>query len=87
MEESQKSADLENGINFFGGIFSPHTSFSPISVDLFDSAYYLEKIPIKISIGELFLIAALTIFLSTVAAYFPARTAGKIKPLEILRKH
>ncbi len=56
-------------------------------IQVFNTAYYLEKIPIRISLKELYVVGTLTVFLSTLAAYFPARAAGNTKPLDILRKH
>ena len=58
----------------------------PPEITLFNSAFYLEKIPIRLELGELFGVTALTLLLATLAAYLPARRAGRIRPLEILRR-
>jgi lipoprotein-releasing system permease protein len=49
--------------------------------------FYLEKIPIKISITELLFVAVITISLSVLSAVIPARNAGNIRPIEIIRKY
>ncbi|RKX79985.1 MAG: ABC transporter permease [Spirochaetes bacterium] len=56
-------------------------------IEILNPSFYLQTIPIRIDPWELFGIAALTIALSTFASYFPARRAGRIRPLDILRKH
>ncbi len=55
-------------------------------VMLLDPAFYLEVIPIRIGLTDMFFVSALAVFVATGAAYFPARRAGRIKPLEVLRK-
>jgi lipoprotein-releasing system permease protein len=57
------------------------------AVRIFNTAFYLERIPIRVRLPELLLASALTILLSTLAAWFPARRAGRIRPLEVLRRH
>jgi lipoprotein-releasing system permease protein len=56
------------------------------SVRLFNAEFYLEQIPIRIKIGELFAVSAASLSLSALAAFFPSRAASRIKPLEVLRK-
>ncbi len=57
------------------------------NVSLFDSQFYLEQIPVEINPGKLALFALLTLFFSVAASWLPARRAGKIKPVDIFRKH
>ena len=71
---------IEMFINWLTGPFTN-------SVQLFDRSYYLEKIPIRINLLDVCGTAVGTLILSTAAAYFPARRAGSVKPVEILRKH
>jgi lipoprotein-releasing system permease protein len=59
---------------------------SSAPVRLFNAEFYLEQIPIRIKVGELFSVSAASLLLSALAAFFPARAAGRIKPLEVLRK-
>ena len=59
---------------------------SPGPVRVFNTEFYLEEIPIRIKMGELFAVAAASLLLSALAAFFPARAAARIKPLEVLRK-
>ena len=58
----------------------------PAPVRLFNAEFYLEEIPIRIRVAELFSVAAASLALSSLAAFFPARAAARIKPLEVLRK-
>jgi lipoprotein-releasing system permease protein len=55
-------------------------------VMLLDPDYYLETIPIIIDWKMIFIIGLFTLLCSCLASAFPARRAGKLKPLEILRK-
>lgn len=48
--------------------------------------YYLEKIPIHFKYINLCLISILSTVMSLIAAYFPARRAGRTVPLDILRR-
>ncbi len=56
------------------------------AVRVFNAEFYLEEIPIRIEAVELSVVAALALLLSTLAAFFPARSAARIKPLDVLRK-
>jgi lipoprotein-releasing system permease protein len=70
-----------------GLVAMPFTNTQLPTVELLSGEYYLEVIPITLHFGELFLIALLTVMLATAAAFFPARRAAQIRPLEVLRKH
>ena len=72
---------LETVLSFFSGFF--HAG----PVKILDSGYYLETIPIMVNGKAVFLIVVLTILSSVLASWIPARKAGKIKPVEILRKY
>jgi lipoprotein-releasing system permease protein len=72
---------LERALTFFSGIFHG----GPVLI--LDSGYYLETIPIVVDWKMVFTIALLTIFASVLASWLPARRAGKLKPIEILRKY
>jgi lipoprotein-releasing system permease protein len=71
---------LERVLSFFSGIFSGG------EVKILDPGYYLEVIPIVIDRKAVFLIILFTILCSVIASWFPARRAGKIRPIELLRK-
>jgi lipoprotein-releasing system permease protein len=73
---------LEALIGFFSGLFRPRTEGGAA-----DSGYYLETIPVIIDWTAVFLIGLFTVFCSVLASWFPARRAGKLKPIEILRKY
>jgi len=72
---------LESILSFFTGIF--HAG----PVKILDSGYYLETIPIIVNVKAILLIVILTISCSVLASWLPARRAGKVKPIEILRKY
>jgi len=66
-------------------------SFSPSasalgSFTLFNSAYYLKVIPIRIDVLEVTAAAAGSLLLAAFASYIPASRASRVRPLEILRK-
>lgn len=56
-------------------------------VDFLDPGYYLETIPIIIDWPMVIMIGTGTILCSVLAAWAPARRAGRLAPLEILRKY
>ena len=56
------------------------------SFTLFNSAYYLKSIPIKIQPFEVMTASVAALLLSALASYFPASRAARTRPLEILRK-
>ena len=55
-------------------------------VHLLDPAYYLERIPVHLDFGELFMIAAGTLILSLLVSLVPALRAGSEKPVDAIRK-
>jgi lipoprotein-releasing system permease protein len=75
-------------IRFLERVFS---FFSRLSsggeVKILDPGFYLETIPIIIDWFAVFLIGCFTVFCSVAASWIPARRAGKLKPLELLRKY
>ena len=72
---------LEKCLSFFSKLF--HSG--PVKV--LESSYYLETIPIIVNARAVFLIGLFTILSSVLASWLPARRAGKLKPIEILRKY
>ena len=69
----------------FIGLFLPNY-LPEESFKLLNPSYYLEYIPINIRFSEIFLVSGMVVFLSLIASYFPARKAGKMKPLEVMGK-
>jgi lipoprotein-releasing system permease protein len=57
-----------------------------LPVHLLDPAYYLDKIPVVIPFGSLFLIGVGTLALSVLVSVFPASRAGGERPIHTLRK-
>ncbi len=66
---------------------SPFRELAGPNVQLLSGGFYLEQIPITIRLRDLLLVSFLSLLLSTAAAYFPARRAGRVRPLEVLRRH
>ena len=59
----------------------------PEPFHFFDSAvYYIDKIPIKLELGDLVLVFIASTLLSCLAVIIPASRAGKFRPVEVLRK-
>jgi lipoprotein-releasing system permease protein len=55
-------------------------------VRILDPEYYLQAIPVIIDWKTIFLIGLFTLLCSCLASALPARRAGKLKPLDILRR-
>ena len=71
---------LEKFLSFISGIF--HGG----EVKILDPGFYLETIPIVIDWGAVMSIWLFAIFCSVFASWIPAKKAGKLKPMELLRK-
>jgi len=61
--------------------------FSGADVRILDPDFYLETIPIIIDWTTVFFIGCFTVVCSVAASWIPARRAGKLKPMELLRKY
>jgi len=72
---------LEKFLSFFSGLGGGS------EVKILDPGFYLETIPIVIDWYAVILIGCFTIFCSVAASWLPARRAGKLKPMELLRKY
>jgi lipoprotein-releasing system permease protein len=72
---------LEKILSFFPGLFHA----GPVTI--MDSGYYLETIPIIVNWQAIVLIAFFTVLSSVFASWLPAHRAGKLKPIEVLRKY
>jgi lipoprotein-releasing system permease protein len=72
---------LEKLLSFFSGLF--HGS----EVKILDPGFYLETIPVIIDWTAVFLIGCFTVICSCLASWIPAHRAGKLKPMELLRKY
>jgi lipoprotein-releasing system permease protein len=71
---------LEKLMSFFSGLF--HAG----PVRILDPGYYLEIIPIVIDWQTVFYIGLFTVLCSILASWAPSRRAGKVRPLELLRR-
>jgi lipoprotein-releasing system permease protein len=72
---------LEKALGFFSGLFNGG------EVKILDPGYYLENIPLVIDWGAVLAIGVGTILASMLASWLPARRAGSIPPIELLRKY
>ncbi|TVR30050.1 MAG: ABC transporter permease [Spirochaetaceae bacterium] len=70
-----------------GALLAPFGAVEVPQVSLFHSEYYLEQLPVSISLAELIIAASLAIGLSSLAAWIPARRAAAIRPIDVMRKH
>jgi lipoprotein-releasing system permease protein len=52
---------------------------------LSDSIYYLEGVPVEIHFKDVIIVSILSLLLSVLAAYYPARKAAQLKPVENIR--
>ena len=71
---------LENILSFFSLLFSGE------EVRILDPGFYLETIPIIVDWTAILMIGLFAIFCSVFASWIPAHRAGKLKPMELLRK-
>ncbi len=55
-------------------------------VTLLDPRFYLERIPVEIDFLEVTAAAGFSLLLSLLASYLPSRGAGRVRPLEVLRR-
>ena len=72
---------LEAILSFFSAIIHA----GPVTI--LDSSFYLETIPIIVNWQVVAMIFFFTVISSVLASWFPARRAGKLKPIEIMRKY
>ena len=72
---------LERLLSFFSGLGGGS------EVKILDPGFYLETIPIIIDWTAVFLIGCFTILCSVIASLIPAHRAGKLKPMDLLRKY
>jgi len=72
---------LEKALSFFSALAGGS------EVKILDPGFYLETIPIIIDWRAVFLIGCFTVLCSVLASWLPAARAGKLKPMELLRKN
>ena len=83
---------LEGVINWFvSGFVSASQIFAGRDampeLQILNTAYYLEEIPIRVDLLSLTIVGFMSTLISTLATYFPAKKAGKMSPLEVIRRH
>jgi len=71
---------LEKTLSFFSGLLRGG------EIRILDPGFYLETIPIIIDWNSVFMIALFAIICSVLSSLIPAHKAGKLKPMELLRK-
>ena len=84
-------AGLERAINAAGrvafALLAPAVRLPrPPAIRLFNTEFYLDSIPIDLRLRELAVIAAATLLLAVLAAWLPALRAGRVRPLDVLRR-
>jgi lipoprotein-releasing system permease protein len=72
---------LESALSLVSGLFKGGV------VRILDPGFYLQTIPIIIDWTAVFLIGFFTVLCSILASWIPARRAGKLRPLDLLRKY
>ena len=80
---------IESFVNFFEKLslaFSFGDSHEITKFHLLDPAYYLQDIPIEITIKEIAAVILCTLLLSALVSLIPSVKAGKEKPIDTLRK-
>ena len=77
---------------FFGVLFSVYIdeirNFLSmfLGINIFPSdIYYLEKMPSEIKLGSILMVFTLSIIITSIASYFPAKTISKLKSNEALK--
>ena len=77
---------------FFGILFSVYIdeirNFLSmfLGINIFPSdIYYLEKMPSEIKLGSILMVFTLSIIITSIASYFPAKTISKLKSNEALK--
>jgi lipoprotein-releasing system permease protein len=79
---------LNAGAHLFAILAAPFARLpAQPTLRIFNSEFYLDQIPIHLRLGELYAVGAATLLLAILAAYLPARRAGRIRPLEVLRRY
>lgn len=71
---------LENILSFFSGLFNGR------DIRILDPGFYLETIPVVVDWTAVAMIGLFAIICSVIASWIPAFKAGKLKPMELLRK-
>ena len=72
---------LEKFLSFCSGLFHGN------EVKILDPGFYLASIPIIIDWTAVLLIGLFTVLCSCIASWIPAHRAGKLKPMELIRKY
>lgn len=77
---------VNNLRSFISFLFNSPQLSGQKAFQLLDDAYYLSDIPVVFNFQEILLVMIFTLLLSAVASWVPARKAGIIRPLQVLRK-
>lgn len=78
---------INAGVWLADAIASLFTAAEFAPIEILSGEYYIQQIPVTIRLADVALVSVLTILLATAAAWFPARRAARIRPLEVLRRH
>ncbi len=81
-------AALNGGARLFTILAAPIARLpAPPPLRIFNAEFYLDQIPVHLHFGELYAVGAAAVLLAVLAAYLPARKAGRTRPLEVLRRY
>ena len=76
---------IVNGFGYLAAILStPGELYIPL--ELFNPDFYLSRIPVNLRFSDLGVMAMVTILLSIVMSYLPARRALRLNPLDLLHR-
>ncbi|MFN0118692.1 MAG: FtsX-like permease family protein [Elusimicrobiota bacterium] len=64
-----------------GALVLKHSNLISLPADV----YYIDKLPVKIIWGDIFLVVTVAILIVLIATIYPARRASKIDPIEAIR--
>ncbi len=74
-------------VRAFNFLLNPLFGVRMESFQIFNAAYYLDRIPIEVRFNELVYVAFFTIGLSVAASYLPAKKAALFNPIELINRY
>jgi lipoprotein-releasing system permease protein len=78
---------IEGFVNFFIRLADLVIPGQMEAVTLINTSYYLESVPVRLQAAPILTVFIFTVLLSVVVSGIPAYRAGRIRPLDVIRKH